>query len=213
MAELQLALDGDMATARAMLAEVHPFVDTIEIGTPLVFREGMRAVRQIRAAYPQRTLVADLKIMDAGAAEAAIAFEAGADRVTVMALASDATIRGAVKSARRWQKQVMVDMMGYSTPAARALELIELGCDLLCLHTAHDVQATVGVPYPQLAQARAALPDAALAIAGGIKLPLLAQILPYRPQVIIVGSAITAAAAPRLVARQFYERLKRDDTR
>ena len=153
-------------------------------------------------------LVADLKIMDAGEAEAAIAFDAGADWVTVMALASDATIRGVVKGARACEKQVMADMMGVLNPLERARALLGLGCDLLCLHTAHDLQARYDSPFAQLAQLRAALPSAPLAIAGGVKLTTLERILPLNPQVIIVGSAITGASDPRDAARQFHERIR-----
>ena len=208
MAQLQLALDGDLASALDVLSAVHPHIDIAEIGTPLVFREGMNALRRIRAAYPQLTLVADLKIMDAGQAEADIAFNAGADRVTVMAVAADATIAGALKSARAHGKQVMVDMMQVADTRARAPELVALGCDLLCLHTAHDEQAAQGSPFAQLAALRGALPSTALAIAGGVKLPDLAHILPLEPEVIIVGSAITSAADPRAAAMQFHERVR-----
>ena len=159
MTALQLALDGDMSSALDILERVHPFIDIAEVGTPLVFREGMNAVRRVRAAFPKLTLVADLKIMDAGEAEADIAFSVGADRVTVMALASDATITGALTSARSHQKQVMIDMMQVTDPLARAKQLLALGCDLLCLHTAHDLQSAQASPYAQLAQLRAALPS------------------------------------------------------
>ena len=212
MTALQLALDGDMSSALDILERVHPFIGIAEVGTPLVFREGMNAVRQIRAAFPKLTLVADLKIMDAGEAEADIAFSVGADRVTVMALASDATITGALTSARRHQKQVMIDMMQVTDPLARAKQLLALGCDLLCLHTAHDLQSAQASPYAQLAQLRAVLPAAGLAIAGGVKLLTLDHILPLEPQVIIVGSAITAAADPRQVVQQFHERIRHDGT-
>ncbi len=208
MAELQLALDGDLASASELLLDVHPFIDIIEVGTPLIFRQGMHAVRRLRSAYPQLKLVADLKIMDAGEAEADIAFSAGADLVTVMAVASDATIRGAVLSARKHQKQVMVDMMQVLDPLARAKELLTLGCDLLCLHTAHDLQGSRSSPYAQLAQLRQALPSAPLAIAGGVKLATLEQILPWQPQAVIVGSAIATADDPICAAQQFQERLQ-----
>lgn len=211
MTELQVALDGQLDDALNILAQVQPYIDIAEVGTPLVFREGMNAVRQIRKAYPQLALVADLKIMDAGKAEADIAFEAGADIVTVMALASDATILGALQSARQHHKQVMIDMMQVADPLARARELLNLGCDLLCLHTAHDMQSTHGSPFAQLAQLRAELPDARLAIAGGLTLSALEQALPHAPQVLIVGSAITNAADPGLAARLFHERRQRHD--
>ena len=211
MTELQIALDGTLPAALDILASAAPFVDIAEIGTPLVFREGMNAVRSIRQAHPRLTLLADLKIMDAGEAEADIAFEAGADRVTVMALASDATIVGALRSAERHQKQVMIDMMQVAQPLPRARELLGLGCELLCLHTAHDMQSKQATPFDHLARLRENLPDTHLAIAGGVKLPALELILPLAPQVVIVGSAITAAANPGYVARQFHERIHRDE--
>ncbi|MDE2776447.1 MAG: orotidine 5'-phosphate decarboxylase [Chloroflexota bacterium] len=208
MTRLQIALDGELASALEILAAAQPYIDVAEVGTPLVFREGMGAVRRIRDLYPQLTLVADLKIMDAGEAEADIAFGAGADIVTVMAVAADATIAGALSSARKRGKQVMVDMMQVAEPGARARELAALGCDLLCLHTAHDQQAALGSPFADLAALKEALPRTALAIAGGVQLPALKQILPLKPQMIIVGSAIAGAADPRAIAKQFHERIR-----
>ncbi|MDE2819720.1 MAG: orotidine 5'-phosphate decarboxylase [Chloroflexota bacterium] len=209
MAKLQLALDGDLTSALAVLERAHATVDIVEIGTPLVFREGMRAVRVIRAAYPGLRLLADLKIMDAGEAEADIAFGAGAGFVTVLGLSGDETIQGALASGKKHGGQVMIDMMGVADPLERAAELIELGCDLLCLHTAHDQQAKRGSPWRQLAQLRAAYPALSLAIAGGISSKLLPQILPLQPQIVVVGSAITAAADPGLAARLFHEGMRR----
>ena len=155
MTKLQLALDGGLDAALDILDAAHPHIDIAEIGTPLVFREGMRAVRSVRAAYPQLELVADLKIMDAGAAEAEIAFAAGADCVTVMAVAGDATIRGALESAHDYGKRVMVDMMQVSNPLERARQLLRMGCELLCLHTAHDQQGAEDSPWRLLAELRA----------------------------------------------------------
>ena len=197
MAKLQLALDGDLSSALAVLEKTHGHVDIIEIGTPLVFREGMRAVRKVRTAYPQPRLLADLKIMDAGEAEADIAFGAGADIVTVMGVSGDETIQGALISAVKHDGQVMVDMMQLADPLERADTLIGLGCNLLCLHTAHDQQSMHGSPWRQLAQLRKAFPSLHLAIAGGVNLKVLPQIMPLHPQIIVVGSAITAAADPK----------------
>ncbi len=208
MAKLQLALDGDLSDGLAVLEGAHASVDIVEIGTPLVFREGMRAVRVIRAAYPGLRLLVDLKIMDAGEAEADIAFGAGADIVTVLGLSGDETIQGALASGEKHDGQVMIDMIGMADPLARAAELIGLGCDLLCLHTAHDQQARRGSPWRQLAQLRAAYPELSLAIAGGVNLQLLPQILPLHPQIIVIGSAITAAADPGLAARLIHERIE-----
>lgn len=200
--QLQIALDSTLETALEILELVAPYVDIAEIGTPLVFREGMHGVRRIRQSFPELSLLVDLKIMDAGEEEATIAFEAGADLVTVMGVTADATIQGAVHSARRHQGQVMVDMMGVQDLVGRSRHLCDLGCDMICLHTAYDVQSTVEAPYRDLELLKRADFDSRLAIAGGIKLDTLAAVLTHRPDIVIVGGGICRAANPRKAAQE-----------
>lgn len=208
--KLQLALDGTLEAAHMLLQDVRPFIDIAEIGTPLVFREGMAAVRDLRAAYPKLTLLADLKIMDAGYDEAAIAFEAGANWVTALGVTNDNTLRGVVQAAATYGGQVMVDMMRVTEPLARARELLGIGVDLLCVHTAYDLQDGTINPLAALAQLRDALPDAPLAVAGGIGPDLLDALLAHMPQVIVVGGAITSAAHPATIAQTIRQRIDKD---
>src|SRR5690349_14058031 len=67
---LQLALDGTLEQAVTVLDLVAPYVDIVELGTPLLYREGIRAAAHIHHLYPDMTLLADMKIMDAGEEEA-----------------------------------------------------------------------------------------------------------------------------------------------
>jgi 3-hexulose-6-phosphate synthase len=210
--KLQMALDGDWTDSRAVLAQVHQHIDIAEIGTPLIFREGMNTVRFLRAAYPHLALLADLKIMDGGEHEAAIAFEAGADLVTVLGGAHDNTVRGAVAAARRFGKQIMVDMLQVSQLVERARELLTLGVDYLCVHTAYDLQHSGETPLADLQALRTALPNAPLAAAGGIKLETLGAVLACQPQIVVVGGAITRAAQPAEVAGVLRERIQVDDS-
>ncbi len=68
---LQLALDFvDISRALTVAALAVPAgVDWIEAGTPLIKSEGLNAVRELRRHFPQHTIVADMKIMDAGRIE------------------------------------------------------------------------------------------------------------------------------------------------
>src|SRR3970040_107835 len=70
----------------------------VEAGTPLVKSEGVESVRALRKAFPDRTIVADLKVMDTGALEVEIAAKAGASVGNVMGGTDDATILEAVKA-------------------------------------------------------------------------------------------------------------------
>ncbi len=195
---LQLALDGTLEGAFGVLASVHDLIDRIEIGTPLIYREGMRAVRAVRERYPGHQLVADLKIMDAGAEEASIAFEAGADEVSVLAVAADATIRQVIAAARVAGRAVLGDLIEAPLPLGRARRLQEAGIDVLAVHVGVDEQAG-RAPFEAFAALREALPGATLAVAGGIG-PNDAARLAGSADIVIVGAGIAGASDPRAAA-------------
>ncbi len=140
---LQLALDLDsVAAAAAVLEKTADLVDIVEVGTPLVLREGAKAIRALKEGFPGLVLLADFKIMDAGKEEAEIAFEAGADIVTVLAAAEITTIRRACEAARNAGRDVMADLIAVSGVARRAMEVSAAGVSYLCCHTAFDMQSS-----------------------------------------------------------------------
>ena len=78
---LQLALDFvDLKRAlKSAQAGIAGGVDWLEAGTPLIKSEGLHAVRELRKLFPDSTIVADMKIMDAGRTEVETAAKAGAN--------------------------------------------------------------------------------------------------------------------------------------
>jgi 3-hexulose-6-phosphate synthase len=206
--KLQISLD--MVTideAKKYLAEVDGIVDIGEAGTPLIIRDGLRAVREIKKSFPRLTLLADLKIMDAGEEEAGMVFAAGADIVTVLGAADDATVRGAIKAAKAFGKEVMVDLINVSDIAGRALEVERLGADYICVHTAFDLQSEAKKPLAELKIAGNVVKRAGIGVAGGIKLETLDEIAAEKPDIVIVGGGITQAADKRSAARMIKDKL------
>ncbi|MEI6451305.1 MAG: orotidine 5'-phosphate decarboxylase / HUMPS family protein, partial [Actinomycetes bacterium] len=88
---VQVALDFvDLPRALEVAREaVAGGADWIEAGTPLIKAEGLSAVRALKAEFPEHTIVADMKTMDAGRTEVEYAAKAGADVVGVLGAASD----------------------------------------------------------------------------------------------------------------------------
>ena len=202
--KLQLALDGTLEDSLAVLHATHELVDVAEIGTPLVLREGAGAIRRLRAEFSTLPLLADFKIMDAGGMEARIAFDAGADIVTVLGVAADETIAAAAAAARDCGGELLVDLIAVPQPLQRVQELLAPGCDSFCVHRAHDAS---GDPVGPLRVLREALPDLRLAVAGGISVETIDALAPLRPDTVIVGGAITRAAQPAAAARRLRERM------
>lgn len=204
--KLQVALDGTWEQAQDVIRRVAEGVDIVEVGTPLMYREGIGVVQRLREIAPGAELLADLKIMDAGDEEASIAFGVGCAYVTVMGVANDKTIRGCVDSARRYGRKVVADMMQVEHLVERGQVLLEMGCDILCAHTAFD-QLGEASPLAALRLLREALPDACLAVAGGVGLKNIDVVLAEQPDIVVVGGAIARAADPRQVARALQLRM------
>jgi 3-hexulose-6-phosphate synthase len=114
--ELQLALDlVNISEAKEVVQEVQEYIDIVEIGTPVVINEGLKAVKEIKEAFPSLKVLADLKIMDAGAYEVMKASEAGASIITILGATDDSTIKGAVEEAKKQGTQILVDMINVKT--------------------------------------------------------------------------------------------------
>ncbi|HVP19464.1 MAG TPA: 3-hexulose-6-phosphate synthase [Spirochaetia bacterium] len=196
--KLQLALDTEsLAAARAVLEATADLIDIAEVGTPLVFREGAAAIRVLKTEFPRLAILADFKIMDAGQEEAGIAFEAGADIVTVLAAAETVTIERACEAARKAGREVMADLIAIVEPLKRAAAAAAAGAHYLCCHTAFDMKATGADPVRELAVLRDAFPGARLAVAGGITPDRMRFLIPHKPEVIVVGGHVTRAVDPR----------------
>jgi 3-hexulose-6-phosphate synthase len=198
---LQIALDFiDSAAASDLLARISPAIDVVEAGTPMIKREGIGVLRLLRQAAPHKLLVADLKTMDAGAYEADLAFNAGADVMTVLACASDETIRAALSVAAARGKSVVADLIGVPDQAGRAQQLAQLGVHYIGIHTGADEQAGGADPLANLAAVRAAVPTP-LVVAGGINADNIGPLLTHDPAIVIVGSYITRADDPVAAVR------------
>ena len=206
---LQLALDlVDIAGAKAILAELSDVIDIVEIGTPFILKEGVHAITEIKQAYSSLSVLADMKIMDAGDHEARLAYDAGADIVTVLGVAADTTIQNVVRAARAYQKEVMVDMIAVQDLETRVKHIDKFAIDYICVHTASDLQQQGQNPYAELKLLHQVLQHAKPAVAGGIAADKLQHIIPYRPEIIIVGSAITGKPDQRKAALEIKEAMK-----
>ncbi|MDD9783406.1 3-hexulose-6-phosphate synthase [Priestia megaterium] len=207
--ELQLALDlVNISEAKDVVQEVQEYIDIVEIGTPVVINEGLKAVKEIKEAFPSLKVLADLKIMDAGAYEVMKASEAGASIITILGATDDSTIKGAVEEAKKQGTQILVDMINVKNLEQRAKEVDALGVDYICVHTGYDLQAEGETPFEQLQTIKRVVKNAKTAVAGGIKLNTLPEVVQSQPDLVIVGGGITSEKDKRNVAEEMKKVVK-----
>ena len=148
---LQLALDGaekgrTLDEAMGLARAARQYTDIIEVGTSFVLRDGLAAVKKFARAGFGVPILADVKIMDCGAGLCAMACEAGADIVTVMAFAADKTIEGVVREAHTRGRRVMADLLGMQNAAAAAQRPQPLGGAITLLVNVHEAPEGISGP-------------------------------------------------------------------
>jgi len=206
--KLQLALDTpDLAHELELAGKVAAQVDLIEAGTPLLIREGIRAVRELRRRHRGRPIVADIKVIDAGEPIAELAFAAGATVVTVLGGAADEVIERVVRSAKRYDGQVMADSLSLLNVPERARQLRDLGVDSLCINR-RGFKRVKGLGREerlnQLAELIGQI-DLPVYLAGGIDVPELTALRGLPLAGVIVGAAIAEAESPVETAKKMRD--------
>ncbi len=207
--ELQLALDlVNIPEAIELVKEVEEHIDIVEIGTPVVINEGLKAVKEMKQAYPNLKVLADLKVMDAAGYEVMKASEAGADIITILGAAEDESIKGAVEEAKKQGKKILVDMIAVKDLATRAKEVDAFGVDYICVHTGYDLQAVGQNSFEDLKTIKSVVKNAKTAVAGGIKLDSLPEVVQAQPDLVIVGGGITGQEDKKAAAKAMQELVK-----
>ncbi len=107
-------------------------------------------MRELKAAFPDRLVFADLKTMDAGRIEVEYAAKAGAGLVGVLGAASDSTIKECIEAAHNYGCKLIVDMIEVADPVTRAIQAEEWGADYVGIHTAIDQQMRGEAPFDTL---------------------------------------------------------------
>lgn len=192
MPHLQVALDLMQLNRAVAIAReaVEGGADWIEAGTPLIKSEGAEAVRALRREFPSLKIIADTKTMDTGSFEVEIMAKAGADIVTVLGLADDATIEEAVMAGRKYGAEVMVDLINVPDRVARAKRVQELGASYVCMHMGIDTQMRGEEPPVDILRRIVSEVSIPVAVAGGITAENAGEYVEAGASDVIVGGAI-----------------------
>ncbi|ENK7716835.1 3-keto-L-gulonate-6-phosphate decarboxylase UlaD [Escherichia coli] len=196
---LQLALDhSSLEAAQRDVTLLKDSVDIVEAGTILCLNEGLGAVKALREQCPDKIIVADWKVADAGETLAQQAFGAGANWMTIICAAPLATVEKGHAMAQRCGGEIQIELFGnWTLDDARDWHRI-------------GVRQASGQQWGEADLARMkALSDIGLelSITGGITpadLPLFKDI---HVKAFIAGRALAGAANPAQVAGDFHAQI------
>ncbi|UNE35419.1 orotidine 5'-phosphate decarboxylase [Vermiphilus pyriformis] len=210
--KLQIAFDiTDLERALDIAHKVSEYTNIIEIGTPLLYTHGIKAVEKFRNAFPKKALLADTKIIDRSKETITAFAHAGADWMTVMAGTSKNVIHTACTVASSLNKKIMLDLLDAGSLGQSAMEAKNLGVDALLFHEPYDEQESLLLLDKwEMVRGNTTLP---IFVSAKIKRETINSIISIHPDGIVIGRAIVEADNPVQEAEYFYNLINQDGTK
>ena len=208
---LQVALDNftlsEALESTKVLAEN---IDVIEAGTLLCLSTGAESIKILRTLYPEHKIVADLKIVDAGGELACMACQKGADWVTVMCNAADATKTKAVEAATQMGGEMQVELFGNWT-FEQAEEWKKIGLKQVIYHQSRDALNSGGSWGEENMQLVKKLADMGFEVSdtGGLTRDVIKLFKGIPVKCFIVGRNLRNADDPAVEARAYKEEIRK----
>ncbi|MBG0730795.1 3-keto-L-gulonate-6-phosphate decarboxylase UlaD [Mycoplasma sp. 'Moose RK'] len=212
---LQIALDNQkIEDAINSAKKAEKYLDILEVGTILLASEGKKAITEIRHAFPDKIIVADGKIADAGTIFGKMFFDEGADFTTVICAAETPTIRDLVKLSTTYNsplpKEIQIEMTKNFT-WQQVEEWKSAGATQAVWHRPRDSQAS-GSKWSQTdieIVRRLADMGFKVTITGGVEVEDIKLFKDIPIYIFIAGRSIRDAKDPEAKAKEFKDEFKK----
>ncbi len=192
----------DLSKALTIAQQTAEYADVLGIGSLLLFKEGINAIQAFRATFPNKEIFAEARLCEKAEDSVNMMATAGANYISVLAIAPGSTIKKAVEKAKDFDVKIALDLLGAPTLGQIALDAKTLGINLLIFHRPlskpgdlaeldaewHNVKENTKLP---------------LFITGKIDETTIQHILSLKPHGIMIGAAITKANNPAKAAHFF----------
>ncbi|MDW2931086.1 3-keto-L-gulonate-6-phosphate decarboxylase UlaD [Mesomycoplasma ovipneumoniae] len=214
---LQIALDNQtIEEAISSAKKAEKYIDVIEVGTILLAAEGKKAISELRKNFPDKIIVADGKIADAGNVFGKMFFDSGADFTTVICAAETPTIKDLVNLSHEYSQkmakslEIQVEMTNNFT-WEQVQDWKNAGVPQVVWHRPRDSQAS-GVKWAQkdidIVKKLADL-GFKVTITGGVEVEDIKLFKDIPIYIFIGGRSIRDAANPEEKAKEFKDEFKK----
>lgn len=214
---LQIALDNQSIEEAIITAKkAEKYIDIIEVGTILLAAEGKKAISAIKNVFPDKTIVADGKIADAGNIFGKMFFDAGADFTTVICAAETPTIKDLVILSKKYSqisgknKEIQVEMTNNFT-WEQVQDWQKVAVPQIVWHRPRDSQETGkkwGTKDIEIVK-KLANCGFKITITGGVEVEDIKLFKDIPIYIFIAGRSIRDAKDPEAKAKEFKDEFKK----
>lgn len=205
--KLQVSFDMiDLNKAIDIASIIKPYVDILEVGSPLIYKEGVKAIEEFKKKFPKKEIFADAKLVDRVENTIKIFANAGTNYISILAGTSNSTIQNASKMAHSNNIKIALDFVDAYSMGQSAMDAKALDIDLIIFHGPHEsTKLTELLEEWENVRGNTTLP---IFISGGITKNNINKVISLKPQGIIIGRAITQADNPAKEAEDFKSLIK-----
>lgn len=204
--KLQLALDLlSENEALDTVSKIGKYFDIIEVGTSLLKLCGISIVSKVKAICPDKIVFVDTKAIDGPEREATLMCASGTDMFSMLACATDVSVKKVLDTANKKGTKVIFDMQSVVDYKKRCMELKALGAGYLCVHKNPDCGEDLTASFKEFIDIKE-LTGLPVAIAGGINLNTIEKIKEVlNPDIVIIGGAVLKAKDKTEASVKFRE--------
>ena len=194
----------DLSHALDIAQHTAEFADIIGVGSLLLFKEGAKAIKSFKAAFPHKEIFAEAFVVEKAPEAVGMFAQAGARYVSVLAGTYHNAIKKAVETAKEFDAKIMLDLLDAHSIGQSALDAKTLGVNSIIMHRTRTPDAAIEIDSEwQHVRENTQLP---VFITGKIDESNIQQLIALKPQGIMIGAAITKADNPAKQA-QFFKSL------
>lgn len=200
--KLQISYDVPILSEALELAKATAHVaDVLELGTSLLFAEGVAAIKAFKQEFGDKIIMADAKLINNIYTTLPL-FVSLVNYTSVLAGAANSNIKHATTLAHEHRSKIVLDLIDSASPGQSALDATTLEVDLILFRRNHELKS-----YDELfeqwqsVRGNTTLP---IFVEGKIDRQTVTQVIDLKPHGIVIGSAITKSSNP--VQEAFYFR-------
>ncbi len=185
----------DLDSAIAIAHQTKDFADIMEVGQLLILKDGLRAVEAFCKNFPDKRIYVDAKLSERPEESVQLFASLGVYYISMLAGTYHSIIKKACEAAAASNIHIVLDFINAHSLGQSAMEAKMLGTSAILMHRENTLDEEADNLENDWRQVRDNT-DLPIFVQGKINTQSIKQILPLRPQVIIVGEAITHSKNP-----------------
>lgn len=191
----------DLEQALEVAKKTAHHADILEVGSLLIYKEGINAIKQFKINFPQKQIFANTKISENIQSAITLFAQAGANIISILAGIPHNTIKKAAEEAKKLDLSLVLDVIDIPNASQISLDAKQLGIDIILIHQPSIENDPIEFASQiQSIQANTKIP---IFITGRIDRHNIQQIINLKTQGIAIGSAIIKSDNPQQEAQYF----------